>query len=144
MHAHTPTSSFSAPVSQLVASCIVALLCQQALSEGREWQLLEPQLLTSKGYKLLQCCHTALEQLQKLLALKPSTVSNTTSSSNDSCSASAQDVLESAARQLMGAMCDGRLVPTPWLNEVRASMLSCLINQVSSRQFGCTPVDLAS
>lgn len=141
VHMHNPSSSFPMSVLEVVGSSAVAPPHPQVLSEGRDWQLLEPQLLTNKGYKLLQCCHTALEQLQRLLALNPSSVTDTSSSSSSSdrgssrnsgstsSNASSQD-LEAAARRHMCAMCDGRLVPTPWLNEVR-SMLVCL-NQASS------------
>jgi hypothetical protein len=103
----------------------------QALSAGREWQLLEPQLLTTKGYKLLRCCHMAMEQLQYILALQHHSITTTTSSSSSSSGkqgGSTDDTpaavvavhgLEAAARRFIASMCDGRLVPTTWLNEVR-------------------------
>lgn len=96
---------------------VSAAVLLQALSAGREWQLLAPQLLTPKGYKLLRCCHMALEQLQRVLALQQN---NGTGSAGD---------LEAAARLAVGLMCEGRLVPTTWLNQVRvdkrvAGMLS--------------------
>lgn len=113
----------------------------QALSVGREWQLLEPQLLTTKGYKLLHCCHMAMELLQNILALQHTSISSSSSkrctatllSSSDSsirdgkqgdstdgapAAAVASRGLEAAARQYVASMCNGRLVPTTWLNEV--------------------------
>jgi hypothetical protein len=108
----------------------------QALSSGREWELLEPQLLTPKGYKVLQCCHTALEQLQKVLALQLQQHDPPASLHGASGGAVSQagkerekggrqhllvgaGDLEAAARLAVGLMCEGRLVPTTWLNEVR-------------------------
>ena len=112
----------------------------QALSEGREWQLLEPQLLAPKGYRLLQCCHMAMEQLQKALALHQHTADTSPTGSRSSASAAtaadkqgitagsnkqtdaagaaAGGDLQTAARLAVGFMCEGRLVPTTWLNEV--------------------------
>jgi hypothetical protein len=107
----------------------------QALSAGREWQLLEPQLLTNKGYKLLHCCHMAMEQLQKILCLHhPSIIisssssdTRSTSSSDGKQGGSTDDTpaavvavygLEAPVRRYIASMCDGRLVPTTWLNEV--------------------------
>jgi hypothetical protein len=120
----------------------LCLLHVQALAGGREWQLLEARLLTPQGYKLLQCCRMALDQLQKVLALEMEPVYPTGSSSNcQAAAAAAQQAergacssptlgpsLESAARGFMGLMCEGRLVPTTWLNEVghTAAQLSLL------------------
>lgn len=110
--------------------CVCVQCCVQALAEGREWQLLETRLLTPQGFKLLQCCRMALEQLQKALAVGPEPAcakSSSSSSSNETqgkaaaatCSRASQgSALEAAARELVGLMCEGRLVPTPWLNEV--------------------------
>jgi len=123
-------------------SCHNATL--QALSQGAEWQLLEQQLLTVKGYKLLQCCHTALEQLQRVLSLQHPMLAplpGTDSSSSASHTGSRPGLqlavrgLEAAARQWIGLMCDGRLMPTPWLNEVRAAA-----NTEGSCLTQCTPL----
>jgi hypothetical protein len=106
----------------------------QALAESREWQLLEKQLATPKGYKLLQVCHMVLHHTQSVLSLMPTSVPvqapsgaasqadaderGTTSSVTPSVACSA----EHEARQLLACMCEERLMPTHWLNEVRVQM----------------------
>lgn len=120
--------------AHVAVRCAAAtLLPSQALSAGREWDLLEPLLLTPKGYKLLQCCHMALEQLQKVLALQQQQQQHDPSCSLHGAVATSQankeggdqhqveggGSLEAAARQAVGWMCEGRLMPTTWLNAVR-------------------------
>lgn len=127
--------------------CVCVCCCVQALSEGREWTLLQQQLMTVKGYKLLQCCAMTLQQLQSVLTLlQPNGSSSSTGSSSSGQSLHASTPvtaaaavaalgLEGAARQLLGFMCEGRLVPTTWLNEVRLTSSGC--NSIMSGSIEC-------
>lgn len=106
----------------------------QALAEGREWQQLADQLTTVKGYKQVKICHMILKHLQQVLALAPSIAPKRSAPgapeetrecnewTADSIQAARQPVcssqLEAEARQFLSAMCDERLMPTDWLNEV--------------------------
>lgn len=107
-------------------------LHMQALGEGREWQLLQPQ--TVKGYKLLRCCHAALEQLQRVLSL------SLDASAAVPCSHSAVScggVLECAARRVLSSMTDGRLMPTHWLNEVCCVVVAVCQGAAAVQRLAC-------
>lgn len=116
----------------------------QALADAREWQLLEPQLADTDGYKRLRVCHMVMQQLQQVLSLMPpgsaraALAAHAGASGTCAAAADAQDggdggacphaatgasacggPLECAARHMLAAMCVERLMPTLWLNEVR-------------------------
>lgn len=112
----------------------------QILAEGREWQQLAKQLATVKGYKQIKVCHMVLKHLQQVLALTPVTAP-TCGRSQWTAPVTADDVedgvegaggapeaakqrhhisvLEAEARTFLSVMCEERLMPTYWLNEVR-------------------------
>jgi hypothetical protein len=130
----------------------------QALAESREWHLLEKQLATTKGFRMLQTCQMVLRHTQAVAGLLPPTLqvleldSADTSASADSdrtaeaaaaaraCHTATQPdsqggapcntgvMLECKARRLLGCMCEERLMPTYWLNEVRSGQVVLLLN----------------
>jgi hypothetical protein len=111
-----------------------AYSCMQALAESREWQLLEKHLATPKGYKLLQVCHMVMRHTQSVLSLllpplrlqSPAMVTTPSGAAGSGTASSAVPPqafsTECEARQLLACMCDERLMPTYWLNEVGAQM----------------------
>jgi hypothetical protein len=88
--------------------------CLQALAGSREWQLLEKQLATVKGYKLLRTCQMVLRHTQAVLRLLPPAFWA-------QVPGMAEALPECKARQLLASMCEERLMPTHWLNQVRAN-----------------------
>lgn len=91
----------------------------QALAESREWQLLGRQLATVKGVKLLQACHMVLRHTQAVARLLPPPSQEPEAAGTS---------LEGRARQLLAAMCDERLMPTHWLNEVCSVVLHLCVS----------------
>jgi hypothetical protein len=105
----------------------------QALAESREWQLLEKHLATPKGSKVLQVCHMVLRHTQSVLSLMPPSGvqqgPTATTPAGAAGSGTASSVMSSMARntecearQLLAHMCEERLMPTYWLNEVSVQM----------------------
>ncbi|KAF8063107.1 CPI1 [Scenedesmus sp. PABB004] len=94
-----------------------------ALAEGREWQLLAGQLVSVRGSKLVATCHAIMHHAQQVLSLPAAPLpAGAAVAPADTADAGCGHAVrcgapECAARRLLAAMCDRRLVPTPWLDE---------------------------
>lgn len=115
------------------------------------------QITAVKGYKQIRLCHMVLKHLQQLLALAPlktpthrrsqltastdsfvahsqhgtqETQHTTETATQTSCSSA----VEAEARRFLSRMCEERLMPTYWLNEVSIAVVNVV--------YGCASKDV--